>query len=643
MKIYQKLLCLGIISFLSLASCSKESEPNFMVEKLLPPLSSSSELAESVELETLRVEAGATQDDSELRAIFNVATDGSGKLTGLHRIGSGDYLTVRVFVYRHEGPGGSNAITVRDLNFKKDTGRNYAFYTGELDVPVRTAHTIKYTIAAALMSNSLSPAEGSFHFTFDRRELLKYMVQSYYPYASMTFEDGADKLFVNMPYITDWQDFPRSTTNAPTKIILKFKPFGTIHRMRVYNDTDRDLEFGGLSLESNAYVSSGLFNFSEGVGTPSWEPGYNRASLGSYLYETKFDTDPVTGKTLLPPRSYTPWQYRVVFPLETSEEVRTVGRLVLKAQWESVSDRDIAPLLFGTSEKMPSNSSISTTFVYSDTPLDDSAHDPLRVRPPVGSARRPEKLAIEYVAERSFNTSGTGFVSNDFSSYNPEVGYFSYVDAVEKFGNIQVIDGHKYSMPTRSEMNSVFPSDMPFWGTPTGSGTSYERLNLIESGIKIGTETSSYLADYKLKEGYILYAIRFQDATDKHRTAFRYRTIGERGYNQYTQIDCIWLGASAHTIDDIAKPSFWEDRQTEIVSRKFPYYGIIAEPNLPIEGLNQYSNYWTSTTMSPGRHGLSYSGRVVTTNSDHVISFEPIYFGLDKNFQRFPVRPFIRD
>ena len=303
------------------------------------------------------------------------------------------------------------------------------------------------------------------------------------------------------------------------------------------------------------------------------------------------------------------------------------------------------------------------------TPLDH-----LKTRAPIGSTpTRPAKLALEYVAERSFDRSGLGFVGDD-SATNPDVGLFSYEEALAKFGGVRSINGVDYSLPTRDEMASIFPPIGRPFGRESVGGTSHngggytpaefdERAikRRFEQNIKIGATTSTYFAEYFLFSRSLgaysydtnIYAIRFQDTTDEHRTAFKYEY-----YDKVVKVSCVWLGASRHTMEDIVKPSFWADHASETVLRVFPVYGTSVDPLAPTSTLrftgggfywflHMDGGYWTSSSMG-GKDQRGYAAYLWATADGSNLRPEnlplaSILTRLMPHQYRLAVRPFIRN
>lgn len=637
-------LFIWLFALLALGSCSQDLEPELPGQSL------------ATQTEQIDISLGTEQDDDSLRAIYNLATDGSGQILGLDRISTSDKLRIRVYIRRYNAHGDITGRSTSDLIFTKESGRNYATYTGKLDVPVRTATSDTYKIAAALLGEGENAGDPNYTELFrpqqhaemlllrfhpDRRDKMEYNLVATSPFAMddkiITEVSGLKKFATRMPYITDWQDFPRATSQLTTKVVLKFKALGTVFRFRIKNNTTQDLKLYQLHLQSTEFDNFAFFDFFNGD-SPRSSPGSvdpypvdisHISTIAFYTYDHPYiPTTPIPGDfagrrhLIVPSGQYSPWQYLVMYPrVRKSTGVPAITALMSA---DIYSDgRYLEPIY--TTDKIPSQGwSVPVTIEYNGP---DTTYDYLKVRPAPGSASRPAKLALDYVAQSDFSQDGSHLVGSGYG------GRFSYEEAMAKFALPRVIGGVKYSLPSRNELASIFPPWEPGMDTRGFDSryrpSSLRALDRVERDIQIGNEPprtylSTYLMGNNTSEPYELYAIRFQDQTDKNRTAFRYQLL-----NGLIRVDCVWLGASTDTVEDLLDLAFWYSRPaSEVVTRVFSLNGL--ELYNSIQEVGTAGGYWTSTTIGNGCSYAfwHYSQSAVTTCPDVV---------------RLPVRPFIRD
>lgn len=687
MKLNKQLLVL--FGALILGSCSKDLEPaqSLGLETELPSSESGGALGDEVRTETLRIDMDATQDDEELRAIYNLTPDGG--VSGLAGMVVGN-PELRVFIRRLDEHGKVQATTWQDLTFTKDPSRNYATYSGDIRVPAREKMTDTYAIAAVLMrdlssdlylSSDLSKRiyqayeGGGAGVTPDaindprtrlylekmpeKATLRPYLIgPSFSSFDLLVPDAGLDKLYASMPYITNWQLFPRSNTQQPTKLTLVFRPAGTLLRLRVKNNSTNPLEIASFGIRSNAFVSAIIWNFADET---------TQTRIATELLSSIIPTTSVTESRAyrvpainneyksitVAPGAFSPWYYTLVFSTNISDTPYTRIGVGIGDPYSSMGKY---VELFDSEERMSDEKSVAITMNYPAQPR--TTYDYLKVRPTPGSASRPAKLALDYVAEGDFSRDYGG---NTFyvepPSYNS--GHFTYEEAVRLFSDVRVINGKKYSIPTREEMASIFPPYLSYYPIRV-SGTTFteERTprSMVERNVKIGsTAPSTYLTDYywgvdhnvivggEYRSVPTLYAIRFQDATDQHRTAFRYRHYLAPGGGYYLEIQCLWLGASTHTIQDIVQDSFWSTRRSEVVSRRFYPTGFSYGDQMNERLEAELSGaLWTSTPVEEGGYGNSAYAAFLPHLRYGGISPIP-YIALVSKFTRLPVRPFIRD
>lgn len=649
MKLYKQLsISLGLLVLV--ASCAKETDLIISDRQPEQSLSGSQSSNNDVETQAIPIQMGMAVNDDELRVLYNLDKD-SGRVLNLAKATNGE-LHVRVFVCRHESTGDSEAITVNHLKLvgikEGDKANKYGIYRGTIDVPVRTKNTVKYTIAGALMSGGINlyfsdlyklneDTERIPEFPFDKREKLKYLI-------SKTTQTGTitnNQLNLSMPYITDWQDFPRTWEKTDTtRLVLTFKPFGTILRVRIKNTTAREVYVNQIQIESNAYSRDGLFDFSQGKDSnsaPTWIPDFHRSD-NQVSNSVTYNLNPFGNSVKLKANETSPWLYVPIFPLDKSGPKHTVMRIIAVPPGEPQRSKKRESRIGFISNKPLSTESEGkyVTLIYSDDDKLSTEINRLKVKPAPGSAIRPAKLAIEYVAPRSVNNQGNAFVSDD-NSQNAQLGLFSYQEAMDRFSTVKTFGRDKYSLPTQAELASIFSPLMFYGGRPIEMNSQpYTIRELIEKDIKIGTTTSTYLAYYAKTSATELYAIRFKDASDTHRTAFRYRIVDVANKGKQLQVDCIWLGASEVEIDQVKDPTFWTTRRPEIRSRNFPLYGWKKDLNTAKAGTNEYVAYWTSTPTDSQAEGSALAGYVKASSFEAKVSSF-------KKLTRLPVILFKRD
>lgn len=213
--------------------------------------------------------------------------------------------------------------------------------------------------------------------------------------------------------------------------------------------------------------------------------------------------------------------------------------------------------------------------------------------------KRP-KLPIEYFAE--YNVGKTpGTFSN--SHNNDSSGYYSFADA-----KMAIPAG--YILPSPEKMNIVFPSIVRTGQIPNDSDANifFKQKKSIRGVFEylwgkmkddlVGTFKHTFLCDYENTGNGITYARRYRGHGDELQAAYRYQLIGdmeESNPDSHLQVVVRYLGTySEYTMEDICDEAFWNQPDTEYITRIFPATGFfdIWDKNVIDKGVGGY--YWSS-------------------------------------------------
>ncbi len=535
---------------------------------------------------------------------FGLANDDSGKTTGLKM--SDKNVILRVAVRR-----GTGTPVVQDLEFVKTPDRNHATFSGQITIP--SDGTGDYTISAILMKEA--GADGKVYGTAtDTGGVLSTTVNFN---RTNIISHSASEIEANIPYITEWQRLTINGNGAAEPVTLALKPFGTLLRMRIKNESSVEQTFGLVRFTTNAFSPSVAFEMTSAQGSyPEWRVAnveYVDLDLGSVQAPAKVGDNP----------GYSPWLYTVVYPRKTVMNVTTIGSLRVLSGTSFFK-------AFSSTQYLP-HGSVPLTLVY--TGQNDATFEGLVEKDEWGSTTERPKLAIEYVSQYSFDKTKAALVSDHLVD-NPNIGRFTF-DEATALSTPVVIDGVKYSTPTKNELMSIIPPRFDIANGILHENVVLRYINFVEPDVKIGSVTRNYASDYVKSSPSAtapLYALRFKNTKDC--TAYRYRTITLAGTTTRAMvIDCIYIGFALYDIDDIAQSQFWTDRTEQIVSRTFPLYGE-AYSNDPttLRNYNTVGTYLTSTRFD---HTSWYASSL--SNSSWGIA------GLKSNLTIAPIRPWIRD
>lgn len=571
-----KRLMAGALALVSLFACNKSDE--VLVNKEQAPMS-----------KTIKVDIDIDSDEEEARAIFGVRDDGSGATTGLLMPETDVVLRIAV----RQGTG---TPLYQNITFRKEAGRKYARYSGDIQVPV--GGTGDYKIAAVHTKDVAGPTYGDDHPDPSWTNFRVFNDQ-------LTLaSDG--KLNINVPYVTKWQPIQVKSNNTAQRLTLYFKPIGTVLRMRIHNQTAETQTFYKMNLYSTVMgVVGGVIDLDEDYqGAPLFRP--NNIPYKYWTFQS-----PIT----LAPDAYSDWFYIWVFQRhELQVSPLTIVRL------QNV-EGDTYVNAYATNKSLIQSGSVKFTipFTGAEHPLVSTS---MAITENFGPRVSQPKISLEYLAEAPLTADGTSF-----STGMNDVGYFSWDDAVARFAQPFTIGGRSYSMPTVDEAASIVPRRVELLGLGgtefLANSPSAQPYNVFERDIKIGDYTNSYYANYKRVNGYF-YGERFISPSNYNRTAFRYSYVT----GSYAKIEAVYLGDSSDDINTIATEEFWTRNASKIVTRSYLMYGWF---NLT-EGANTSRGfavqYWTSSKLDKtAAYVLNASARITNATSTTI---------------EVPVLPFIR-
>ncbi len=535
------------LGLLALASCSKDAEPNQPVEQPTTKV--------------VHINLTAGQDDAGLRATYGVKTDNSGALTGLQM--SDKNVVLRVVV--RQGTG-NDAIAIQDLTFTKTAGRNHATYSGPITIPI--SGTGSYTIAAFLMREE--GVDGEVFLTEKPEEMpVKGIVITHSNEVAYAGTDNKLKLAV--PYITDWQPITvGSEAVNPTTLYLK--PFGTILRMRIKNETASAVKFKQITFQTTAFTAGYANNAGEFY--PDQErdnkPFFRPYNEDSYRYTIPSDGVEVPGTTASGP-GYSPWMYIWAAP-------RTITSPGATTAFLSFSTASSAPKYkaFYTTQYLPTGS-VPMTLVYNGQHNMEVGELP-EYDGEWGGTVPTYTAPLSYLHPYALNSTKDGFVTDQLMT-NPNVGRFTYTDIVE-FMTPKALAGGSYSLPTAEELRSIFPPQTNSSGVAMNEIAADAPLyDVVEEGIKVGSNpVQSYKADYVRRSNNVLYAIRLKSASNRYRTAYRYRpyTVGtEKG----VVVESTYIGGENISLSNVEQSDFWTNQGRVVTSVKLPAYGFASGPS----------------------------------------------------------------
>lgn len=204
------------------------------------------------------------------------------------------------------------------------------------------------------------------------------------------------------------------------------------------------------------------------------------------------------------------------------------------------------------------------------------------------STNQTVTLPLAYLAEYNVNPEGTDFVTTQALDVS---GYFSYENAVKKFTNI-TIAGKKYHLPSKEEWMAIVP--VASSGDDYLSFTSPFRHNDVSETVVINGESISSTNDYRggSVSSNKAHALRFKGT--KYVSAWRYESMLLND-KRVLKITARPLDSKANkvTVDDIAKPEFWESNTESDIVRILPASGSSSYGKARWQGSDGF--FWSSS------------------------------------------------
>ena len=204
------------------------------------------------------------------------------------------------------------------------------------------------------------------------------------------------------------------------------------------------------------------------------------------------------------------------------------------------------------------------------------------------STNQTVTLPLAYLAEYNVNPEGTDFVTTQALDVS---GYFSYENAVKKFTNI-TIAGKKYHLPSKEEWMAIVP--VASSGDDYLSFTSPFRQNDVSETVVINGESISSTNDYRggSVSSNKAHALRFKGT--KYVSAWRYESMLLND-KRVLKITARPLDSKANkvTVDDIAKPEFWESNTESDIVRILPASGSSSYGKARWQGSDGF--FWSSS------------------------------------------------
>ncbi|MDY3111783.1 MAG: hypothetical protein SOW36_03960 [Porphyromonas sp.] len=231
-------------------------------------------------------------------------------------------------------------------------------------------------------------------------------------------------------------------------------------------------------------------------------------------------------------------------------------------------------------------------------------------------------LPLAYLAEYNVNAEGTDFVTTQDLDVS---GYFSYENAVKKFTNI-TIAGKKYHLPSKEEWMAIVP--VASSGDDYLSFTSSFRQNDVSETVVINGESISSTNDYRggSVSSNKAHALRFKGT--KYVSAWRYESMLLND-KRVLKITVRPLDGKANnvTVDDIAKPEFWESNTESDIVRILPASGSFSSGKPRWQGTD--GSFWSSTAGEE-----KYTAWAVAFDTSAVY-LSPLYTAQDRTVRLF--------
>ncbi len=579
MKQIQKLWA-GALMLLALSTaCSKEEAPS-PVEPSQPT--------------TKQVYADLTIGGDGLRAVYDVATDGSGSATHLQ-------LERDVVLYLAVKNELGDVVYNTPKTFVR-TGRNTARYAGQITTP---ATGTSFSIAAILLGEAGNESRFAAVDASDPSAVNVVAATPFNPVSHNAIKVASSQVDAPVPYVAGWSTARFNATGTVLEPVeLTLKPQGTLLRFRVRNTTSTPISVSKVRINTTAFDRGGYFSFvKDNAGQPTelYFTATSRPVPVDYvLPEVAAVPAAVGGQP-----GYSEWFYTWVMPSK-SYEINTSVDLILE-------NGTLVKNAFTTNRPL-SHGSVPVTFSYTGTTGVDFL-DLGEVGHEWGSTSTP-RLALDYFAEGDVSVDLTTFETAQ-SSTAPNRGFFTWAEAMTNFKDVKTYGAGtayegQYSLPTLAEAKSLFPVHHPdFVSTTNPYGhpilvavdDPQPRTNIIERGVKIGAVTKDYANDYRYVNRRVCYAVRFKDNSNYNRTAFRYAYIGTMSSNTYAlEVRARYLGNSSATIDDVATETYWSTPDATEVKRIFTAAGqyLASNPSTKVQEMGLVE-YWTTEAVDPDR------------------------------------------
>lgn len=588
MRFNLKLFALSSFLVGFLFSCDKGTRE---LDVVRPPETTSTEEID------FTVESDFQMDEEQARLIYEISTS-VGNVQGFGEHGN---LFVRFAVRR--GDNGipvvqeSNSLLIKGQARNKSL--NYSF-KGKLVIPSGTG---PLQIAALLMGED----GGDTYLKETSKGVFETVEGAATP---ATFPDRSRMVNIKIPYIAKWSPLQFDSSTATYKTALKFKPSGTLLRMRVLNETDAPVTVSRMNLVTDAYVSQWRYSFNKLTGNDLME-GHSISTARKYNWydlntTIKAATTSGTGVNARIVTSGSPWQFIWVMPKSSTEPLQTT-----------------VDLYDNTNKKIP-------VFASTSKPALGSVALTLRLRKPGIAAEScfpGGKIPLMYMADYNLirpkvfaTTHSTAEANNYYIGANTVSATSTYVPA-------------GYHLPTREEWLSVIPGN----SDGTGYAPSHEAVMQnseqyrrdVKETISVAGQTIVGYSDYNYMStnggyaGLSTYGLRFKGElvngkrSNCNLVAYRYRYLSNGGFvngqykffDKYLEITCRYLGnAFRGDINTISNDEFWNINNQNDVVRKLPLAGqseALIKANYPERGhvgsgqQDQQFFYWTST---PGQY-----------------------------------------
>ncbi len=593
---------------LALFSCNKEtSEPNVQKE------------TNRATTKWVDVEMSAVQDDEKLRVAYGVSSDPSGVLTGLDMVEKDVNLRIAVKAGKEGTP------IINTYKFTKVAGRNYAVYSGQIEVPVASSSTVDepYYISAVLLSEDNGVEYAEIRQNDHPTKVIFMPTKN----DKVLQPDGGHKIYPNVPYCSLWQEVSLNSERTKIgRVTLKMKPLGTLLRFRIENTTSssqdvHSIVFGDVSFTNKGHID---FLYSDVDGFPRWTP-YSNISM-EY---------PLPNKITLKPNERSSWYYIWLRSYNYTNEVRPKRVIVNR---RATTGGVLDPIFF-TNKRLPDGSVPVTFHIREGIDMEAESFTDYEENWGAGDdIYEWSGTTLDRLSEYAVAENGTSFVT-DHKTRNTNVGYFSYSEAIKRFKNPVVIASKKYSLPSVYEWRSIIPDNANLYGVTTNTVAFFPEtnLNIEEPLISINGKLKNYKGDY-ISKSQVGYAVRFKDETNKYRTAFRYEALpAETDGNAVIKITARYIGNDTqYDINNVSNESFWNESGAKYTTRMIPRYGGKNYRVLDPTGYdyNNHGVYWTSTARTAdmsyvayfNKHRVSVGGILANDQANPIHIFPVLLF-----------------